>query len=59
MLRNYKRNQQLVDLDCVPNEISNQILTIYDTYQLNSRNGLLNYFIKNKLKLLTESIGEF
>lgn len=59
MLRNYKRNQQLVDLDYVPDEISNQIKTIYDTYQLNSRNGLLNYFIKNKLKLLTESIGEF
>lgn len=59
MLRNYKRNQQLVDLDYIPDNISRQILEMYDQYELNSRKGLLNYFIKNKLKLLTESVGEF
>ena len=59
MLRNYKRNEQLVSLDLVPSEISDQVLEQYDNYVVPDRKGLLNYFIKSKLKLLTEHIGEF
>lgn len=59
MLRNYKRNEQLVDLDCIPQEISNEVIRQYDEYVIPERRGLLNYFIKNRLKLLTDSIGEF
>jgi hypothetical protein len=59
MLRNYMRNQQLVDLDCVPQEIVNEVNRQYDNYVLPERRGLLNYFIKNRLKLLTECIGDF
>ena len=32
MLRNYKRNQQLIDLECIPTEISEQVLE--QTFQL-------------------------
>lgn len=59
MLRNYKRNEQLVDLDFVPENIKKEVHRQYDEYDIPSRKGLLNYFIKNKLKLLTDSIGEF
>ena len=59
MLRNYKRNEQLVDLDCVPDYIRNAVNRQYDEYVIPDRKGLLNYFIKNRLKLLTECIGEF
>ena len=59
MLRNYRRNEQLVDLDCVPHEIAMEILNQYNNYDVPDRRGLLNYFIKNKLKLLTEHVGEF
>jgi hypothetical protein len=59
MLRNYKRNEQLVDLDFVPNEIRNEVNRQYEEYDIPDRKGLLNYFIKNRLKLLTECIGEF
>ena len=59
MLRNYKRNEQLVDLELVPDEIQEKIVTQFENYQIPDRKGLLNYFIKNKLKLLTECIGEF
>lgn len=59
MLRNYKRNEQLVDLDCVPDYIRNEVNRQYDEYEIPNRKGLLNYFIKNRLKLLTECIGEF
>jgi hypothetical protein len=59
MLRNYRRNEQLVDLDFVPEEIRMEVNRQYDEYELPDRKGLLNYFIKNRLKLLTESIGDF
>ena len=59
MLRNYRRNEQLVDLDFVPNEIRNEVNRQYEEYEIPDRKGLLNYFIKNRLKLLTECIGDF
>lgn len=59
MLRNYKRNEQLVDLRCVPEEIRSQILDKFNNYEVPPRKGLLNYFIKNKLKNLIEHLGEF
>jgi hypothetical protein len=59
MLRNYKRNEALVDLEFVPEHISDEIINQYDNYELPKRGGLLNYFIKNKLKNLMDSIGEF
>jgi len=59
MLRNYSRNETLVNLDCVPENIQNSIHEQFDKYEEPSRKGLLNYFIKNKLRNLTEHIGEF
>ena len=59
MLRNYKRNEALVDLEFVPENISNEILEQYNKYEVPKRGGLLNYFIKNKLKNLMDSIGDF
>jgi hypothetical protein len=59
MLRNYRRNEQLVDLEMVPQEIATQIMEQYLGYEVPKKSGLLNYFIKNKLKNLMDSIGEF
>ena len=59
MLRNYKRNEELVDLDFVPESIKKEVNRQYDEYDVPDRKGLLNYFIKKRLKLLTECIGEF
>lgn len=59
MLRNYKRNEALVNLDMIPSDIQEQINNQYDNYQIPDRKGLLNYFIKNRLKHLMEHIGEF
>jgi len=59
MLRNYKRNEQLVDLEQVPDEIAQEILDKYYNYNIPKKNGLLNYFIKNRLKNLMEVIGDF
>jgi len=58
MLRNYKRNQQLIDLDCIPTEISEQVLEQYNT-QKKDRSKLFNYFVENRLKNLLECVGDF
>ncbi|MBC8553894.1 MAG: hypothetical protein H8D23_30150 [Candidatus Brocadiales bacterium] len=59
MQRNYKRNEQLVDLEFVPEEISSAIVNQFEEYKVPERRGLLNYFIKNRLKNLMDVIGEF
>jgi 5'-3' exonuclease len=57
--RNFQRNKTLIDLGCVPDELRTEILVTYKDAPENSRSKLLNYFIKQRLKTLTESIGEF
>ena len=59
MLRNYKRNKQLVDLDYVPIDIQETTLDIFENYRTNDRSKMFHYFIENKLKILMNSIQEF
>ena len=59
MLRGYKRNQQLVDLDFVPENIQNEVLEKFNNYELNGRGKIFNYFIKKRLKNLMDVIQEF
>ena len=58
MLRNYKRNQRLIDLEFVPDETKTQTLEQYNT-QIKDRSKLFNYFIQYQLKNLMEHINEF
>ena len=57
--RNYQRNEKLIDLSKIPNELENEILTEFHGAPFGDRSKLLNYFIKSRLKNLTETIGEF
>ena len=59
MLRNYRRNQQLVDLDFIPENIIEQTNEIYDNYKLNERSKIFNYFVKNKMKNMMDVIHDF
>ena len=59
MLRGYMRNQQLVDLTFVPENLRVQVLTEYETQAVKGRSKLFNYFIEKRLKNLLESINEF
>ena len=59
MLRGYKRNQMLVDLDYIPETLKEQIVRAYDVPKSGSRQKMLNYFIDNRLKNLIECIDEF
>jgi hypothetical protein len=59
MLRNYYRNKTLVDLDCIPDTLHHQIIEAYDSYERQPRNKIFNYFVKHRLRNLTEAISEF
>ena len=59
MLRNYRRNEQLVDLDMIPSDLVSKIIAAFENYEPPKKRGLLNYFIKFKLKNLVEHIGDF
>ena len=57
--RNYMRNRELIDLTMVPGAIKDKIMESYNAQSGKKAPNLLNYFIANKLKNLTNSIGEF
>jgi len=57
--RNFQRNLTLIDLTQTPEELKNQIRLEYNNAPHGDRSKLLNYFMKNKLRELTENIGEF
>jgi len=59
MLRGYRRNQQLVDLDFVPEDIQEQVLEKFDDYKLIGSDKMFNYFIEKRLKNLMDVIQEF
>ena len=60
MLRNYQRNESLIDLSKVPSEYADRILTAYRSpKEVKGKDKVLNYFIKNRMKQLMEHIQEF
>jgi hypothetical protein len=59
MLRNYKRNEMLIDLSKIPTDLQEKILDKYDSVQPKTRQVFMNYMINNRLKNLIEVIDEF
>lgn len=59
VIRNWHRNKRLVDLSEVNEDIKQKILEEYEKPNEKDRSQLFNYFVKNKLKMLMESINEF
>ena len=57
--RNYQRNKKLIDLTQSPTELFMECKKAYDEAPEGDRSKLLNYFIKNRLQELTNSIGDF
>jgi len=59
MLRNYKRNELLVDLTKTPDAIKQEIVGVFEGYKVPPRSGLLTYFVEKRLKGLMENIQDF
>ena len=53
-------NQQLIDFEYIPENISKGIMDSYAKKKDDNKQGqLLNYFITNRLKYLMENIEDF
>jgi hypothetical protein len=59
MLRNYKRNELLIDLTKIPESLQKSIIDTYDAAVGHTKQHFMNYMIANKLKNLLEIIDEF
>lgn len=59
MMRNFKRNEQLVDLSFTPKELCDNILKEYDSQAGKDRDKLYQYFFQNRLMALMSQIGDF
>jgi hypothetical protein len=59
MLRNYIRNEMLIDLTRIPENLKQSIIDTYESAKGHSRQEFMNYMIANRLKNLLEVIDEF
>lgn len=59
MKAGFERNRKLIDFDYIPTHISDAIINCFESYASKGRSQLMNYFVKNKMKLMLEHITEF
>ena len=59
MLRNFKRNEMLIDLTKIPDNLKTSILDTYEEAKGRNKQEFMNYMIANRLKNLIEVIDEF
>ncbi len=59
MLKNYKRNEELIDLRRIPSHIKESILKAYAEANPPSRSEFLTYLVASGLKELTSSVSDF
>ena len=59
MLRNFKRNEMLIDLTQIPETLKQSIIDSYDNTKAHTKQEFLNYMMANRLKNLIEVIDEF
>jgi hypothetical protein len=59
MMRNFKRNEMLIDLTKIPESLKTVILDTYENASGKSKQQFMNYMIANRLKNLLEVIDEF
>ena len=58
--RNYQSNKTLIDFDSIPNELGELIYNMWvDKITQNDKSKILPYFMKHRLKELTEKLGDF
>jgi hypothetical protein len=55
----FSRNQVLIDLRNIPDDIKSKIINTYEEVKPASRSKILDYLIANKLKNLIDVIEEF
>lgn len=56
---NYVRNQLLVDMSKIPQNIRESVINTYVNQPKKDRSQLMNYFMQNRMKQMLEVMGEF
>jgi hypothetical protein len=59
MLRNFKRNETLIDLKHIPSEVKAKIAEAYEKATPHSRGHFMQYLITSGLRELTAAVEEF
>jgi hypothetical protein len=61
LMKNFRRNQVLIDLRCIPKKVKRNVIKQYleKREKTTNKSDILNFFIKNHMKLLIEHTGEF
>ena len=59
MLRNFSRNETLIDLTKIPENLKESILHTYENAKGKTKQEFMNYLIANRLKNLFNVIDEF
>ena len=59
VVRNYQRNETLIDLSKIPEHIYNSIIQEFDSQKPAMKMKVLNYLIKKRCKNLIEVVEEF
>ena len=57
--RNYQRNNRVINLDNIPEDVTNKILEKYNDIKPTPNMKTLNYLVVNRLNNLIESVGDF
>jgi hypothetical protein len=58
--RNYDRNKLLIDFDCVPTDIQEEIISTYKaSTPVFDKNAIFEYCVKHRLRQLTAEIQNF
>lgn len=55
----YLRNKTLIDLTMIPDRVRDKVLIEFQNQEGKDRSKIFNYMVKNKLKVLLESINDF
>lgn len=59
LLKNWIRNEELIDLTYTPSSLQEKIIQEYDSESGKSKDQLLEYLMSHKLKTLIENIDDF
>ncbi len=58
-MQQYDRNKKMIDLDCIPLNIKEEVIKLFLETVPADRSKMMNYFIAKRLKNLIGAIGEF
>lgn len=59
LLRNYRRNEQLIDLSFIPRDIQDKIVAEYHAQAGKTAGNLMSYFMEKRLRNLLDHLSDF